>query len=53
MAEIKEKTREEILKEKTMRERNIVGYRIDEIQEEYDDAFSCKRWDKERECYVN
>ncbi|MFS7915179.1 hypothetical protein Hanom_Chr02g00162271 [Helianthus anomalus] len=23
------------------------------MQEEYDDAVSCKRWDKERECYVN
>ncbi|KAJ0533465.1 hypothetical protein HanIR_Chr09g0408711 [Helianthus annuus] len=53
VAEIKEKTREEILNEKTPRERSIVGYRMDKMQEEYEDAVSSKRWDKKRECYVN
>ncbi|KAF5778302.1 putative transcription factor interactor and regulator CCHC(Zn) family [Helianthus annuus] len=53
VAKIKEKTREEILNEKTYRERSIAGKRIDEMQEEYEDAVSYKRWDKKRECYVN
>ncbi|KAJ0743648.1 hypothetical protein HanPI659440_Chr10g0378381 [Helianthus annuus] len=53
MAEIKEKTREEILNEKTSRERNIVGYIIEKMQEEYENVVSNKRWDKKRECYVN
>ncbi|XP_035845198.1 uncharacterized protein LOC110933381 [Helianthus annuus] len=53
VAEIKEKTREEILNEKTYRERSIAGNRIDEMQEEYEDAVSYKIWDKKRECYVN
>ncbi|MFS7906309.1 hypothetical protein Hanom_Chr01g00057761 [Helianthus anomalus] len=52
-AEIKEKTRAEILSEKTYRERNIAGNRIDEMQEEYENDVSNKRWDKKRECYVN
>ncbi|MFS7935743.1 hypothetical protein Hanom_Chr05g00407141 [Helianthus anomalus] len=53
VAEIKEKTREEILKEKTYRERCIVGYRIEDMEKEYGEAISNKRWDKKRECYVN
>ncbi|MFS7926407.1 hypothetical protein Hanom_Chr04g00296701 [Helianthus anomalus] len=53
VAEIKEKTREEILKEKTYRERNIAENRIDDMQEEYESAVINKRWDKKRECYVN
>ncbi|KAF5767425.1 hypothetical protein HanRHA438_Chr14g0634181 [Helianthus annuus] len=52
-AEIKEKTREEILSEKTYRERNIVLNRMDDMQEEYESAVSNKRWDKKRECYYN
>ncbi|XP_035843883.1 ring-infected erythrocyte surface antigen-like [Helianthus annuus] len=38
MAEIKEKTREEILSEKTERERFFAGCRIEKMQEEYEDA---------------
>ncbi|MFS7998123.1 hypothetical protein Hanom_Chr12g01150021 [Helianthus anomalus] len=53
IAEIKEKTREDILKEKTYRERCIVGYRIEEMEKEYEEARSNKIWDKKRECYVN
>ncbi|MFS8024284.1 hypothetical protein Hanom_Chr16g01461441 [Helianthus anomalus] len=53
MGDIKEKTREEILNEKTPRERSIVGYRMDKMQEEYENAVSCKRWDNKRECYAN
>ncbi|KAJ0912888.1 putative transcription factor interactor and regulator CCHC(Zn) family [Helianthus annuus] len=51
--EIKEKTREEILSEKTYRERNVVYNRMDEMQEEYESAVSNRRWDKKRECYYN
>ncbi|KAJ0610459.1 putative transcription factor interactor and regulator CCHC(Zn) family [Helianthus annuus] len=51
--EIKEKTREEILNEKTYRERCIVGYKIEDMEREYGNAVSNKRWDKKRECYVN
>ncbi|MFS7927900.1 hypothetical protein Hanom_Chr04g00314581 [Helianthus anomalus] len=53
VAEIKEKSREEILKEKTPREINIAGYIIEKMQEEYEDAVSSKSWDKKREFYVN
>ncbi|MFS7965965.1 hypothetical protein Hanom_Chr09g00768301 [Helianthus anomalus] len=53
VAKIKEKTREEILEEKTYRERNIAWNRINEMQEEYENVVSNKRWDKKRECYVN
>ncbi|XP_021991691.1 transcription initiation factor IIE subunit alpha-like [Helianthus annuus] len=53
MAEIKERSREEILKEKTERERFIVGCRMEKMQEEYENAVRNKRWDKNRECYVN
>ncbi|KAF5756976.1 putative transcription factor interactor and regulator CCHC(Zn) family [Helianthus annuus] len=53
VAEIKEKTREEILREKTERERFIVGCRMEKMQEEYENAVRNKRWDKNRECYVN
>ncbi|KAJ0556824.1 putative transcription factor interactor and regulator CCHC(Zn) family [Helianthus annuus] len=51
--EVKEKTREEILNEKTYRERNIALNRMDEMQEEYESVVSNKRWDKKRECYFN
>ncbi|KAJ0502742.1 hypothetical protein HanHA300_Chr11g0416391 [Helianthus annuus] len=50
---MKMKTREEILKEKTYRERCIMGYRIEDMEREYGEAISYKRWDKKRECYVN
>ncbi|XP_035841293.1 golgin subfamily A member 6-like protein 6 [Helianthus annuus] len=53
VAEIKEKTREEILREKTERERFIVGCRMEKMQEEYENVIRNKRWDKNRECYVN
>ncbi|MFS7984008.1 hypothetical protein Hanom_Chr11g00981501 [Helianthus anomalus] len=53
MHEIKKKTREEILNEKTMRERNITCNRIEEMRIDYEDAVRNKRWDKELECYVN
>ncbi|KAJ0743094.1 hypothetical protein HanPI659440_Chr10g0371751 [Helianthus annuus] len=53
VAEVKEKTRKEILEEKTYRERNIAWNRMDEMQEEYESAVSNKRWDVKRECYVN
>ncbi|KAJ0614447.1 hypothetical protein HanIR_Chr02g0062541 [Helianthus annuus] len=43
VVEIKEKTREEILKEKTYRERNIAWNRINEMQEEYENVVSNKR----------
>ncbi|XP_021985643.1 gelsolin-related protein of 125 kDa-like [Helianthus annuus] len=51
--ENKEKTREEILSEKTHKERDVVYRRMDEMQEEYENAVSNKRWDKKRECYYN
>ncbi|XP_035831987.1 uncharacterized protein LOC118481018 [Helianthus annuus] len=47
--ENKEKTREEILSEKTHKERDVVYRRMDEMQEEYENAVSNKRWDKKRE----
>ncbi|KAJ0939837.1 putative transcription factor interactor and regulator CCHC(Zn) family [Helianthus annuus] len=53
VAEIKEKTREEILSEKTDREIFIVGCRMEKMQEEYENAVRNKRWDKNPECYVN
>ncbi|MFS7938100.1 hypothetical protein Hanom_Chr05g00435471 [Helianthus anomalus] len=53
VAEVKKKTREEILSDKTYRERNIVLNRMDDMQEEYESAVSSKRWDKKRECYFN
>ncbi|KAJ0502076.1 putative transcription factor interactor and regulator CCHC(Zn) family [Helianthus annuus] len=51
--EIKEKTREEILREKTDREIFIVGCKMEKIQEEYENDVRNKRWDKKQECYVN
>ncbi|XP_035837248.1 uncharacterized protein LOC110893415 [Helianthus annuus] len=51
--ENKEKTRKEILSEKTHKERDVVYRRMDEMQEEYENAVSNKRWDKKRECYYN
>ncbi|MFS7919291.1 hypothetical protein Hanom_Chr03g00211031 [Helianthus anomalus] len=53
VAIVKEKTKEEILKEKTYRERCIVGYRIEEMEKEYEEAKNYGRYDKKRECYVN
>ncbi|KAJ0845417.1 putative transcription factor interactor and regulator CCHC(Zn) family [Helianthus annuus] len=53
VAEIKEKTSEEILSEKTERERFFVGCRIEKMQEEYEDAKYYGRYDKKRDCYVN
>ncbi|MFS7997018.1 hypothetical protein Hanom_Chr12g01136781 [Helianthus anomalus] len=53
VVEVKEKTREEILSEKTYRERNIVLNRMDDMQEEYESDVSNRRWDEKRECYFN
>ncbi|XP_035845928.1 uncharacterized protein PF11_0207-like [Helianthus annuus] len=53
MAEVKVRSREEILKEKTDREIFIVGCRMEKMREEYENAVRNKRWDKKRECYVN
>ncbi|MFS7953570.1 hypothetical protein Hanom_Chr07g00620261 [Helianthus anomalus] len=47
------KTKEEILEEKTYRERRFADYRIDEIQKEYDEAMKMGRWDKKRKFYVS
>ncbi|KAM0041155.1 putative transcription factor interactor and regulator CCHC(Zn) family [Helianthus debilis subsp. tardiflorus] len=52
VAVVKEKTKEEILEQKTYRER-FVDYRIDEMQKGYDEARRMGRWDKKRECYAN
>ncbi|MFS7987538.1 putative transcription factor interactor and regulator CCHC(Zn) family [Helianthus anomalus] len=53
IAEVKLKTKEEILQEKTYRERRFADYRIEEMQKEYEEARSHGRWDKKRECYIN
>ncbi|KAJ0502275.1 putative transcription factor interactor and regulator CCHC(Zn) family [Helianthus annuus] len=53
VAEVKERTKEEILQEKTYRERYFAECRIQEMQEEYVEARSCRRWDKKKECYIN
>ncbi|MFS7987513.1 hypothetical protein Hanom_Chr11g01023911 [Helianthus anomalus] len=53
IAEVKLKTKEEILQEKTYRERRYADYRIEEMQKEYEEARSYGRWDKKRECYIN
>ncbi|KAJ0571198.1 putative transcription factor interactor and regulator CCHC(Zn) family [Helianthus annuus] len=53
VAEIKEKTQEEILKEKTERERFFVGCRIEKMHEEYEEAKYYGRYDKKRYCYIN
>ncbi|KAJ0623260.1 hypothetical protein HanIR_Chr01g0029861 [Helianthus annuus] len=45
--------KEEILKEKTYRERCIVRYRIEQLEKEYEEAKNYGRYDKKRECYVN
>ncbi|MFS8005336.1 hypothetical protein Hanom_Chr13g01236141 [Helianthus anomalus] len=50
VAEVKMK--EEILEEKTYRERRFADYRIDEIQKEYDEVRRFGRWDKKIECYI-
>ncbi|MFS7966866.1 hypothetical protein Hanom_Chr09g00778961 [Helianthus anomalus] len=50
---VKEKTKEEILKEKTYKERCIVGYRIEEMEKEYEEVRSYGRYDKKRGCYIN
>ncbi|MFS7982315.1 hypothetical protein Hanom_Chr10g00961341 [Helianthus anomalus] len=53
VAEVKERTKEEIPKEKTYRERCIVDYIIEDMEKEYEEARSYRRWDKKSECYVN
>ncbi|KAM0014135.1 hypothetical protein Hdeb2414_s0037g00732211 [Helianthus debilis subsp. tardiflorus] len=53
VAEIKEKTTEEILKEKTERERFFADCRIQKMHEEFEDAKFYGRYDKKRECYIN
>ncbi|MFS8034437.1 hypothetical protein Hanom_Chr17g01581141 [Helianthus anomalus] len=53
MAEIKVKSREEVLKEKTERKRFFTSCRIERMQEEYENAVSNKRYDKNKDCYVN
>ncbi|KAJ0490257.1 putative transcription factor interactor and regulator CCHC(Zn) family [Helianthus annuus] len=53
VAIVKEKTKEEIQKEKTYRERCIVDYRIQEMEQEYEEARNYGRYDKKRECYIN
>ncbi|KAF5798607.1 putative transcription factor interactor and regulator CCHC(Zn) family [Helianthus annuus] len=53
VAEVKERTKEEILQEKTYRERHFTDCRIQEMYEEYEEARSYRRWDKKRECYIN
>ncbi|MFS8035199.1 hypothetical protein Hanom_Chr17g01590261 [Helianthus anomalus] len=47
------KMKEEILDEKTYRERRFADYQIDEMQKEYDEGRRFGRWDKKRECYIN
>ncbi|KAJ0458539.1 putative transcription factor interactor and regulator CCHC(Zn) family [Helianthus annuus] len=44
---------EKRLSEKTYKEWNVVHNRMDDMQEEYEDAVSNRRWDKKRECYYN
>ncbi|XP_022003188.1 101 kDa malaria antigen-like [Helianthus annuus] len=41
------------MKEKTYRERCIVDYRIQEMEQEYGEARNYGRYDKKRECYVH
>ncbi|MFS7990244.1 hypothetical protein Hanom_Chr11g01056471 [Helianthus anomalus] len=53
MAEIKVRSREEILSKKTEREIFFTGCRIEKMQEEYEDAVRNKDGTKKRECYVN
>ncbi|KAJ0463989.1 hypothetical protein HanHA300_Chr14g0521931 [Helianthus annuus] len=53
VAVVNDKMKEEILKDKTYRERCIVGYRIEEMEKEYEEAKNYGRHDKKRECYVN
>ncbi|MFS7934513.1 hypothetical protein Hanom_Chr05g00392431 [Helianthus anomalus] len=53
VTEVKTKTKEEILQEKTHRERCFADYIIEEMQKEYKEAQSYGRWDKKRECYIN
>ncbi|MFS7968085.1 hypothetical protein Hanom_Chr09g00793391 [Helianthus anomalus] len=53
MAKMKVRMKEEILQEKTEREIFFTGCRIEKMQEEYEDVVRNKRWDKNKECYVN
>ncbi|MFS7954147.1 hypothetical protein Hanom_Chr07g00626861 [Helianthus anomalus] len=53
VAEIQEKTREEILKEKTERERFFADFKIQKMHEEFEDAKFYGRYDKKRDCYIN
>ncbi|MFS7925347.1 hypothetical protein Hanom_Chr04g00283761 [Helianthus anomalus] len=43
---VKKKTKEEILKEKTYRERCIVDYIVQEMEQEYEEARNYGRYDK-------
>ncbi|MFS8034852.1 hypothetical protein Hanom_Chr17g01586051 [Helianthus anomalus] len=52
MDEMKVKTREEILKDKTERG-FFASCRIEKMQEEYENVVSNKRYDKNKDCYVN
>ncbi|MFS8002469.1 putative transcription factor interactor and regulator CCHC(Zn) family [Helianthus anomalus] len=52
VAEIKEKTKEEILKVKTERERFFACCRIEKMLEEFEEAKRYGRYDKKRECYI-
>ncbi|MFS7913259.1 hypothetical protein Hanom_Chr02g00139741 [Helianthus anomalus] len=53
VAVVKERTKEEILQEKTYRERCFVDYRIEEMQQEYEEAMHFRIWDEKREYYIN
>ncbi|MFS7953698.1 hypothetical protein Hanom_Chr07g00621691 [Helianthus anomalus] len=53
VAEVKERTGEEIMQEKTYREIYFADCKIQEMQEEYEEARSYKRWDNKKECYIN
>ncbi|KAM0041346.1 putative transcription factor interactor and regulator CCHC(Zn) family [Helianthus debilis subsp. tardiflorus] len=53
VAEVKVKTKEEILQKNTYRERFFADCRIEEMQKEYEEARSYGRCDKKRDCYIN
>ncbi|MFS7953332.1 hypothetical protein Hanom_Chr07g00617281 [Helianthus anomalus] len=53
MAEMKVRTKKEVLKKKTEREIFFAGCRIDKMHEEYEDAKYCRRYDKKKDCYIN
>ncbi|MFS7934997.1 hypothetical protein Hanom_Chr05g00398221 [Helianthus anomalus] len=43
----------EVKREKTLRERNIASYRLDEMQAAFEEAKKAGKWDKKRECYTD